>query len=121
MKEGVALRAVRTPVRQYPHKYGRPREPLAVGYTWKEPSGVHPEHALKPNGSCRPLYTELTPLQSAGAQEAEIVADLRLSRASWSRDHLRNLASDWASWDAFADYHGLDPDAPTDTDLVAFV
>lgn len=31
------------------------------------------------------------------------------------------MAGAWASWDAFADHHGLDPDRPTDEALVAFV
>lgn len=51
----------------------------------------------------------------------ETAQALRLFRAAWSREHIRSLASSWSSWEAFADHHDLDPLAPTDADLVAFV
>jgi len=45
----------------------------------------------------------------------------RLARASVHRRHVGSMKAAWSSWDAFADYHGLDPHGPKDTDLVAFV
>ena len=46
---------------------------------------------------------------------------LRYLRAERPWHWLRDLAGCWASWDAFADHHGLDPDEPTDEALAAYV
>lgn len=46
---------------------------------------------------------------------------LRLVLAGRHDRWLDGHASRWAAWDAFADYHGLDPDTPADHHLVAFV
>ena len=51
---------------------------------------------------------------------ATAVRPLRLLRDAWSRGHINSHVKTWAAWDTFSDHHGLDPEAATDAELVAF-
>ena len=54
-------------------------------------------------------------------QGALLPTSHRLIRQSLARNHIQGLRSAWSAWDAFADYHHLDPEHPADHHLVAFV
>jgi hypothetical protein len=53
------------------------------------------------------------------ALAAQVGPSLALLRANYGRGYIAGLARSWQSWDAFADYHHLDADAPTDEQLVS--